>query len=481
MTDSNTLWGSQIIFEVSSAAPDADPVWVDLSSRLLDVGQALEIGEGRQTELQDVEPAVFSVQLNNRDDALTPGNPLSPYVSWWKQGRRCRFREIVGWLAFDLFDGYIEIPENQIRTQVVGDTESDVTLTITGVDLVARNRNGRPFVSTLGEHIIHNGGSALVGYWPLNEAGGPDAQASVGAPWTLTETQHLFGPGSGSDVPAASITYGSTAVAPADDATCITFDPALANDAATEFDVWRYLLGTRTTPITLSSGQVVTVVCWTRWDRVIDAPGVGRSAIVAALENSADSGDIYAMIDIDGGALEGQGGNQLDWFGLVTGPTFPLDHPVPVAVRVGFNPSTIELWVRGEVYTDTMTINTATTATFDQVRIGQGYPGSVSHVQVYVGAPSDWDHSDFLAQREMGLYGLERQSTGERINTIADYAGIPASARDIDPGCSVMSVARLAGKTAAEVWDEARDTEQGRLLAHGGRLVFHDRTRIYNV
>jgi hypothetical protein len=476
----STPWGTSVIFEVSSAAPDADPVWVDLSDRVLDIGQGLDIGEGRQTELSDVDPGVFTVQLNNRDDALTSGNPTSPYP-WWKSGRRCRFREIVGWLGFDLHDGYLEIPENLVRTQEPNATDSDILLTVTGVDLVGRHRNSRVFVSTLGEHILLHGGSALVGYWPLNEANGPDVNAEVGGPWTLTEVQHNFGPGSGPDASPASITYGSATVAPADDAPAVTFDPALANDALTEFDVWRYLLGTRTTSITLGPGQVVTVVCWTRWNRVIDAPSVSRVATIAALTNSSNPGDIYASIDLQGSTLQGQGGNQADWFGGVNGPDFVLDHPVPVAVRVGFNPSTIELWVRGEVYTDTMTINSATNASFNQVQVGRGYPGAVSHVQVYVGAPDDWDHDDFLAQRDMGLFGLERQSTGERVNTVADYAGIPAAQRDIDPGESVMQVARLAGKTAAQAWDEARDTEQGRLFAHAGRLTFHDRARIYNV
>lgn len=480
MITGSTPWGTNVIFEVSSAAPDADPVWVDLSDRVLDIGAGLDIGEGRQTELSDVDPGVFVVQLSNRDDALTSGNPTSPYP-WWKSGRRCRFREIVGWLGFELHDGYLEIPANLVRTQDPTSSDSDVLLTVTGVDLVGRHRNGRKFVSTLGEHIMFNGGSALVGYWPLNEANGPDVNAEVGGPWTLTEVQHYFGPGAGSDVPPASITYGAAPVAPADDATAITFDPALANDATTEFDVWRHLLGTRSTPITLSAGQVVTVVCWTRWNRLMDTPSVTRSAVIAALENSASSGDIYASIDVDGGALAGNGGNNADWFGTATGPAFVLDHPVPVAARIGFNPNTVELWVRGEVYTDTMTVNTATSATFDQVLIGRGYPGAVSHVQVYVGLPGDWDHDDFLAQREMGLYGLERQTTGERVNTIADYAGIPAAQRDIDPGESLMQVARLAGKTAAQAWDEARDTEQGRLFAHAGRLTFHDRARIYNV
>lgn len=472
-----TPWGTQVIFEVSSAAPDADPVWVDLSDRVLDVGRPLEIAEGRQTELQDVEPGVFVVQLRNRDDWLTPGNASSPYVSWWKQGRRCRFREIVGWLGFDLFDGFLEIPENTIRTQVVGDTDSDIVLTVTGLDLVGRHRNGRTFVSTLGEHIIFNGGTALVAYWPCGEANGPDVNTEVGGPWTLTQTTRTVAGGNPSSAAPPAITYGSVGVAPADDLGSILFAPAIAVDPVTEYDKSFLLVGKRSTPVTLAAGQVLTFACWARPTEVVPD---SSAPIVISLRSSTNS-DVVAHVTMNLGVIGCFGANDADWAGSVEGPPVPKDQPVPVAVRVGFSPATIELWVRGEVYTDTMTVISATSAQFDQVEIGNTYPGAVNHVQIYLGSATDWTNTDFVAQYQMGLTGLERQTTGERINTVADYAGVPSSQRDIDPGESLMQSASLAGKTAAQAWDEARDTEQGRLFAHGGRLVFHDRRRIYDV
>lgn len=475
---SSTPWGTSVIFEVSSAAPDADPAWVDLSDRVLDVGQPLEIAEGRQTELVDVEPAVFSVQLRNRDDALTPGNPTSPYASWWKQGRRCRFREIVGHLGFDLFDGYLEIPEQTVRTQVPGATDSDVTMTVTGIDLVGKHRNGRTFVSTLGEHIMLRGGSTLAGYWPMGESDGPDVAAAVGGPWNLTQTPRYNGFANAPNAAPGSITYGSAGVAPADDLGSVLFDPSLSTDPFTDYVRSLTLFGLRPSTITLNAGQTLTVACWTRPGDI--AADAFQSSLAISL-GSSTSTSVSASVGVFEGEIFAGAGNGANWAGAVTGPVVPRDQAIPVAVRVSFSPNVLELWVRGEVYTGSLTVSSATAATFDQIEIGERYPGAVNHAQIYLGAASDWDHTDFVAQSEMGLCGLERQTTGERVATIADYAGVPASLRDIDPGQSVMQVARLAGKTAAQAWDEARDTEQGRLFAGGGRLVFHDRARIYNV
>lgn len=473
-----TPWGTSIIFEVSSSAPDQDPVWVDLSDRVLDVGQALEIGEGRQTEVDDGEPAGFVVQLNNRDDHLTPGNPSSPYVSWWKTGRRCRFREVVGWLGFDLFDGHLVISENLVRTQEPTASDSDVLLTVSGVDLVGWHRDGRKMVSTLAEHVMYHGGPALVAYWPMGETEGPDVNPAVGGPWTLTQTKRVNGYANAPNAGPGAITYGSAGIPPADDLSSILFEPSLSTDPSVDYVTSLMLFGKRPTSITLSAGQVATVVCWTRPGEIRADAFQSSSVIYLSSSSSIFTSVGFSMFN---GVVFGGGSNGADWGTSVTGPPIPQDQAIPVAIRVGFDPATLELWVRGEIYSDIMPVTTPTPATFNQVEIGERYPGAVSHAQVYVGDPDDWTHDDFLAQYEMGLYGLERQTTGQRIATIADYARVPASQRDIDPGESVMQVARLAGKTAGQAWDEARGTEQGRLFAHAGRLVFHDRRRIYDV
>ncbi|MGJ3230116.1 hypothetical protein ACQEUV_33000 [Micromonospora aurantiaca (nom. illeg.)] len=73
-------------FEVSSADPDATPVWVNLTSRVRTVGAGLrpaQIRRGASTERDDVQPSTLALALENTDHALTPGNPSSPYAAWW--------------------------------------------------------------------------------------------------------------------------------------------------------------------------------------------------------------------------------------------------------------------------------------------------------------------------------------------------------------------------------------------------------------
>lgn len=475
----NTPWGTSIIFEVSSAAPTADPVWVDLSSRVL---TGLDIAEGRQSELDDVDPAVFSVRLRNNDGWLTPGNPSSPYVGWWKQGRRCRFREIAGPLGFDLFDGFLEIPENTVGMQEPAGADSDITMTLTGVDLVGRHRNSRKMVSTLGEHIVYNGGASLVAYWPLGESDGPDVNTAAGEQWTLTATKRHNSFASAPFAGTPEINFGASGIAIADDLTAVEFSPTSVSVPASDYADSVMLTGKRATAVSYGAGQAVTVAGWTRPGTLLAGAAV-LTLIEVSLYDSTGVVVAYAGVNINSsGQFVGYARGPLnDWTGSVTGPPACSGQPIPVAVRTSFSPAVLELWVRDKVYSGTLTVSFATPTSFDRFDIGERYPGTVNHAQVYIGAPSAWTNTNFVAQYQMGLYGLERQSTGQRIATIADYAGIPAAARDVDPGTSVMQAASLAGKTAAAAWDEARDTEQGRLFAHAGRLVFHDRARIYNV
>jgi hypothetical protein len=91
-------------------------------------------------------------------------------------------------------------------------------------------------------------------------------------------------------------------------------------------------------------------------------------------------------------------------------------------------------------------------------------------------------YADHLAQFQVGMLGLEGQTTGQRVTTILNYAGVPAGLRQVDVGCSFMAKATMAGRAPGDLLAEAVTTEQGRGFMSGdGRYVFHGRDRVLNV
>lgn len=111
--------------------------------------------------------------------------------------------------------------------------------------------------------------------------------------------------------------------------------------------------------------------------------------------------------------------------------------------------------------------------------IGYQIDYDLSGLQVYVG--TTFGYTQYLEQINQAYAPLHRQTTGQRVATILNYARFPASRRDIDPGQSVMANATLAGKTPGQALEEANTVERGRLFAQAGRIQFHDRQRVNNV
>lgn len=453
--------------------------WVDVT-RYVDVGAGtFQITDGDTPEAS-ADTGGFGLPLLNADQRFTPGNIYSPYAPNIVPGSEIRVRETIGDIVFPRGYGFVQYPEITAWTESNGDSPRDQQVTIPVVDRAAWIAQGRNLISTLGEHIIANGGPALVAYWPLSETEGPDVNPAVGGPWTLTQTTRNLGGGNASSDDPPAIIYGSTTVAPADDLAAVEFVPSYAADPFTEYDSSYLLVGDRPTPVTLDENQVLTLVAWIRTTQEIPASSAN---IPIMLKNSAN-GDIAAQIHSSGGGTyDGFAANDSNWVGTATGPPVPVDQPIPVAVRVGFDPDTIECWVRGEVYTDTLIVVSPTAAEYDRIQLGLTFPGTIAHLQLYIGDPDDWTNDDFVAQYQMGLHGLERQTTGERIRTVLEYAGVdPAELGRIDDGVSRMQVARMAGRNPMDLVAEAVETEQGEFWVAGdNRPVFADRVRLYNV
>ncbi len=464
MSTNPTPWGTTLFFEVSSAAPDDEPVWVDLSDRVLDVGMPAETWEGRQTELDDVDPGRLQLQLRNRDDALTPGNPTSPYP-WWKQKRRCRFREVVGYMGYDLGDGFLEIPDVLVRTQEELATDSDVTLFVSGVDILGRLRDSRKFSSALSEHILYNGGTDLVGYWLLTDPAPPFV--GVGPELSPIVVTRTF---TGTYYPADDV-LPQTGLTPTGSEASGVRCPTSTNGSGRAFVQLSAPSGYAPA---IADGDGLTIVAWYSLPTInaasfhqIGVGGIaGSSSISLTLERDVTTA-IWTLTA--SGAMTGS----VAMGGMGTGAL------LPIGIHIRPSTSVMELWVGGQRGTTTLAGSPPTGMSFSNWDWGFQLDYDLAEWQIYVG--STWTRTEFMAQIQQGHAPLDQQYTGERINTILNYAGHPAGRRDIDQGVSVMGPAALAGKNVQTLLDEAKDTEQGRLFAHAGRVKFHDRRRIYDV
>lgn len=477
-----TPWGTFISVEVSSAEPDDDPVWVDISQWVIVPGGAtLEAWLGRATELSRPEDGHGSWLLDNRDERFTPGNPSSPYYPWWKQARRVRVRETVGYQAFDLADGYLEIPETIIRTQPADGTSPDIELAVAFVDIMGRLSDAQEFPSNVGAHVV-SAGSALRTYWSM---GGTGPVAYSDAPVRQPSLRAgAFTPGDATAKQDEAFLW-SNATAPGDDLAVPTWVSSgttnLSNlELSADFD----------TPVTAAAGQVVTVAAWLKVGLISASALSLTSTIAFVAEDGGSLSQIVLQVTRDAsGALfinplfaisDGVHTLSLDWTGQSV--PMPIDAWRLVSLQVALSTATDaqRLCVGTATYTATAVGTVPTAIQLDGIsRIGQHLSGSVGHMQIHVTDTADlYDHA---GQRAMGMYGLEWQTTGQRVNSILDYAGFPAGRRDIDPGIAVMSRANLAGARPADALERARETEQGRLLADGGRIQFHGRPRIYDI
>lgn len=460
---------NQFTFEVSSAEPLAAPVWVDFTLRVLDVIQPVDWNFGRQNALTGTEDAPLTVVLNNSDGALTFGNPSSPYAAWWAPGLRCRFRERVGTYTLDAYTGFIQVPDEE---SIQADTEQRVR--INAIDLLGILRTGGTFVSTVAAHVAGSGNGALVGYWPLVDPAEPFADA-IGSTIVRTFTQ------GSSTVPLEQFPAGlpqQGALLPGDDVAPLLLRPGLnagvlAGQQAAAVSGWPPYPA-------LAAGQVLTAVAWI--NAKADYPTSGSWAAmtlthldgVVDVQKVDDVGGDYFRITSPLGSLTGNVSG-------TAGSAAATDRYYIIGMRFGFTPNVLELWVDDQVYTATLAGSYAGPGAITALQVAP--IGSAAHLQLYIGDSSDWDRDDFLAQREVGLLGLDRQTTGARIRTLAKYSGLTeAELSKVDPGTAVMSPARLAGLDAATAMQQAEETERGLLTVDSsGLLTFLDRRRLYNI
>jgi len=471
-TGSPTTFGGigKLEFAPTNNPDDPNPTYVDITPYLRTEGTPLEITRGRQTELDTIQPSQLTAVLDNTDNRFTFGLTTGPYGANWQPAKKIRYSETIAGKTVVLFTGYIEYPDIS-DWKPIGYQEVQLTCT----DRLTRLSRGRPFRSTLAEHILFNSTPGCVWYTPFDDA--PNVSELVSGK-TLTP---VFSTGM---TAGSSIQIRTGGIAHEDD---IANSLTIASLAGPGPGVGYSRAQSVAVRPPIAVGQFVTVVFWIipqrNTDFAADDPNVGNLIIsetgptgVGILNFKGNFTNQAWYVSYTGGSLTGT---------LQTTRSMQYGEPLLVGARYGYNPATLELWVGADRFIGALAGVAQTGAALATITLPDstgGFRGSLSHGQVYIGTDADWSHDDFLAQYQMGLNAAEYQTTGQRIHMLLDYAGVPGDQRVIDPGVSFMQAAQLAGQDPASALANAVATERGRGFIDGqGRYVFHDRTRIYNV
>lgn len=459
------LWHVEVAYTVG--------VWTDVTPDVDSMTAPVYATNGTTAEVTG-DPGSMSLALHNPGFKYTPGNTLSAFAL--STGLGIRFFERIAGNPIYHFTGFVEFPEiDSVNLSML----QDQTIQVSAVDQLSLWERSETFVSTLGAHIMGAAPESLVGYWPLNDLRDPFAPAVGSTPATVYTPGATLPPGD----QAPEVNFQSGGSPPGDDANCveIVYGYNGTTDVAAPSAYANLLVGAGNgLGVALTAGQVLTLVYWLNMTTTTNVTADGATVNVTTnnggnifgLTRTADAlGTHWKARYFNGSfynveAANGAANGTLRWYA--------------VAIRWGFTPNVIELWVDDVQYTGTF-VEAVTTTYVPAVQVGTY--GSVAHAQLYMGDPNDFTFADFTAQRAVGLTGFERQTTGDRIRTLARYAGkTDADLVEVDTGQSIMSAARLAGLTVAGAMYEARDTEQGDLYIDGtGLTTFADRRTLLNI
>lgn len=473
-------WEGVVALRVSSAPPDATPVWVDITAYIHDGsrGQGWSITSGRQTPLSVSEPARLSLTLENADHRFTPGNPLSPYHPWWTQGARLQLQESVGSWSSAYPDFFLELPDVLVEEPGV-----DQIVTVSATDRLGRLQSAPAFISTLGAHILGSAPAAnLVGYWTLMDSRSPFRPTAGSGEIAIRGVGRV----SPYTLPSDLVAFDADGPPGEDVGGFPTFTPAYFDPPSPSAGVYAYPFGTANVAIHVGSGQTIALSAWMRPRTLIPAltPDLQDSFPFAVTESDTApvsfGTDYIAFEDFlstTGAAVFAGGGSSV----LVSsGAVFPREVWRLVTASITIPSGDCTLWVGPDVVASGTLSGAPSSYDFAFLHVGQLYFGALAHLQVYVGTGSPFTHADHLAQMQVGLTGLERQHTGERVRTICAYAGVPAGEIDADAGVAVMGRASLAGKDPLTALREAETTEQGRLFCVGNTVAFRHRHLRYD-
>lgn len=453
---------------------DPNPIWTDVTPYVEAFTGHISATSGASPETTG-DTGSFVAQLKNSDQRFTPGNMLSPHYPNIKSGVQVWLRETIGYETFDIFRGHIGWPEIESWALSTASAPRDQAITITAVDRLAWLATAPPFISTVAAHILGNGttSTTLVAYYPLND--GPKtfrAEGPVAPEITAEKILNL----ATTPLTPATITAAGGGAPPGDDITALVLRPDVQDVLGTQTFISSYQLTVDPTVTTLAAGEVLTILLWIRPDE--DVVTANQLAVTMSIGAPSTIMGLKGNAYVSGVASKWEVGTSIGPTGSVLGTGVGRGVWDLIGFQFAYSPNTFNLFSGGKLQVGVLT-GVHFGSAINSLWV-EAVSGRVAHLQIYKGA---FTAADYVAQRQVGLYGLEGQTTGARIRTVAQYAGVPAGELAlIDPGVSYLQRATLAGRTPTEAMSEAVETEQGDLHANGaGRTVFADRRRLYNV
>lgn len=457
--------------------------WLDISDRVRTNHAPLEAPAGRQTTLEDIQNSRFAASLDNRDRRFTPGNLTSDLWPFWDQGCPIRWRTTIAGGTVGQFRGVVEMPQDFINlAEVEDDDDAHMHCAVTAVDRLTQLDRAPAFISTLAAHNISVAGSYLRAYYTFDDAG-PDFRDAAGQ----VEPMAPYVKAGGREIGVT--TYGAGPSLPGDDLSPVHFEllpeapPLLAG------------LGSRPplvkfgVPLVLSGTDVLTMTMWIR--RTVDYAWQQPLSMLYLI--NTDTGEVTGTLTEVVGIYGNSGpmrfglGVALNNLAAVTDPVGTLydgstDRWFPIGLQVSLSPASASLWLNAEAATSALAGVMPASSSFRIMYAGDNWDGNLAHLMVHIGPAGTYTQTNFLAQREVGLSGLEGQKAHERLRTIATYAGVANAELDLQRSSTVLPRASLAGQRPGAQMRLAAAADTGPLFTNGdGEIVFQSRRHRNNV
>lgn len=447
---------------------DSSLTWTDITAYVRGETPAV-ITRGRSDDMGTTPPGRMSITLDNTDGRFTVGNAASPYYPNVLSGKRIRLSVTppAGGTSYR-FTGFIDgWPTSWPRG-----SETQTICEITALDRMDRLSRAQ-LGSVVTEALKLDG---PVAYWPLTEAAGAVSAGDISNGGNQSLAQGYWGAG-------GVVEFGGATGPGTDSASCVSFAPARTYASGTVTLGFGYLAAPLATPIVgASTGWTLHMSVRATWDTIQDSGGLSHtedgSQAIALLTTAGDSG-------VEVGSSTSQSALRIRQPKDELGGPLPGD---PTTMSSGLNDQRTHSLVVTygsstlTVYLDGVQVGTASPVNMPAITgiiVGGstwrlwGFRGAIAHVALF-------DKVVSLARIQSWASAVTDGWTGEtsstRIGRYLDFAGVPASDRNLETGLLTCGHLDSTGQSVAGVMAQIADSEPGRLFVDGqGRVTFHNR------